>query len=204
MSRKIDVRNEVNSNIHNTAVVDLDDSAVNAGSVPSAVSPYVVATETGGLGGVFHQTTLTLTDLPITMRDTEQGGGAQIYSFPSGRISQIGATASIAVTTTSALASTLNTGVTCNYGVGTVTQSSATVATTEQDIVQVTAFTASATVDVPGATATGSGVGVLASLDGTSTAIAAFLNLAVALATDIDGDATTTTSGTVTITWAAL
>lgn len=204
MARKIDVRNDVNNNIHNTSILDLDDSAVNSGSVPQAVSAWVVATETGGLGGVFHQTTLTITNLPITMRDTEQGGGAQVYTFPSGRISQVGATASIAVTTTSTLASTLNTGVTCNWGVGTVTQANATVATTEQDFVQVTAFTSSATIDVAGATATGSGIGVLASLDGTSTAIAAFLNLAVAGATDIDADATTTTSGTLTITWAAL
>ena len=105
------------------------------------------------------------------------------------------------IITTSVLADTLNTGVTCNWGLGSVTQANATVATTEQDFIQVTAFTASATVDVAGADSTGVGAGVLASWDGTSTAINAFLNLAVAGATDIDADATVTVSGTIKITW---
>ena len=177
----------------------LDRNTVGAGTVPAAVTPYVSVVENGD--GVYIQSVFTLTALPITMRDTEQGGGAQIYNFPLGRITTLGATATIAVTTTSELSSTLNTGVTCNYGVGTVTQSNATVATTEQDIVNVTAFTSSATINVAGADATGVGVGVLASLDGTSTAKDAFLNLAVASATDIDADATVTVTGTVTISW---
>ncbi|HEY4714593.1 MAG TPA: hypothetical protein VIH30_10195, partial [Aquirhabdus sp.] len=133
---------------------------------------------------------------------TEQGGGAQIYTFPAGRICRLGAIGSIAVTTTSVLASTLHAGVTCNWGVGSTTQVSATVATTEQDFVNVAAFTSSATINVAGAVANGVGAGVLASLDGTSTAVAAFLNLAVTLAADIDANATVTVDGTITITWA--
>jgi hypothetical protein len=191
----------VNANITRLGTIDLDAPTVNAGAVPGAVSAYVVATEIGDAGGLVHQTLLTLTALPITMRDTEQGGGAQIYTFPEGRILRLGAVASIAVTTTSILANTLNAGVTCNYGVGSTTQASATLATTEQDIVNVTAFTASATINVPGATANGVGPGVLASLDGHATPAAAFLNLAVAGATDIDADATATVTGTVRITW---
>jgi hypothetical protein len=177
----------------------LDKNTVGAGSIPAAVTPYVSVVENGD--GTFIQSVFTVTALPITMRDTEQGGGAQIYNFPLGRITTLGATATIGVTTTSELSSTLNTGVTCNYGVGTVTQANATVATTEQDIVNVTAFTASATINVAGADAAGVGVGVLASLDGSSTAKDAFLNLAVAGATDIDADATVTVTGTVTISW---
>ena len=134
------------------------------------------------------------------MRDTEQGGGVKIYDFPEGRILFLGSTASIAVTTTSVLASTLNAGVTCNWGVGTVTQANATVATTEQNLIPVTAFTSSATIAVAGATATAA-LAASAQFDGTSTAIDMFLNLAVAGATDIDADATVTVAGTILFTW---
>lgn len=200
-NRQVDGWEQLDANIRTKiGVKDVDNNTQGNGSVPAAVATYVTATEKGD--GVFHQTVLTLAALPVTMRDTEQGGGAQIYAFPAGRICRLGAIGSIAVTTTSILADTLNTGVTCNWGVGSTTQASATVATTEQDFVNVTAFTASATINVAGATANGVGAGVLASLDGTSTPVAAFLNLAVALNTDIDANASVTVSGTVTITWA--
>jgi hypothetical protein len=197
--RKVEGFEEVNSNIKKPKTVSLDTNTVGAGTVPGAVAGTVSATEYGD--GAFHKTVLTLTAVPVTMRDVEQGGGVQIYDFPVGYIQRLGSSGTIAVTTTSVLADTLNTGVTCNWGVGSVTQANATVATTEQDFVNVTAFTASATVDVAGADATGVGVGVLASLDGTSTAVNAFLNLAVAGATDIDADATVTVSGTINIAW---
>jgi hypothetical protein len=182
--------------------VDIDNSLVNTGTVPDAAKAYVTATEKGD--GVFRQTVLTLSAVPVTMRDTEQGGGFQIYTFPIGRITPIGAIGSIAVTTTSVLANTLNASKTCNWGVGSTTQASATVATTEQNFVNVAAFTSSATINVAGAVATGSGIGILTSLDGTSTAVAAFLNLAVAGAEDIDADATVTVDGTITLTYAVL
>jgi len=198
--RQADGWEALNANIRtNVGVKAIDHNTSAGGSVPAAVSAYVTATERGD--GIYRQTVLTLAALPITMRDTQQGGGAQIYTFPKGRICHLGSIGSIAVTTTSILANTLNTGVTCNWGVGTTTQASATVATTEQDLVNVTAFTASATIAVAGAVANGVGPAVLASHDGTSTAKAAFLNLAVALNTDIDADATVTVNGTITLNW---
>jgi hypothetical protein len=196
--RKADGYKVVNDNIRKPAEVSLDKNTVGAGTVPAGVTT-VTAAEYGD--GTFHKTVLTLTDVPVTMRDTEQGGGIQIYDFPVGSILRVGSSGTIGVTTTSILANTLNTGVTCNWGLGSTTQASATVATTEQDFVNVTAFTASATIDVAGADATGVGIGVVTPLDGTSTAINLFLNLAVAGATDIDADATTTVTGTVSIAW---
>ncbi len=197
MGRQVPVKIPVNDNVVRTRTQDLDTSYSGLGAVPLALGATAVATEAGS--GLVHQTTIALSALAVTMRDTEQGGGAKIYDFPEGRILVLGATASIAVTTTSILANTLNTGVTCNWGVGSTTQASATVATTEQDIVNVAAFTASATINVAGATATGKGV--LAVLDGTGTAADAYLNLAVAGATDIDANATVTVTGSVKITW---
>lgn len=156
----------------------------------------VTATETSG---IVQKTVLTFTALPLTIRDTQQGGGVKIYDFPEGRIAFLGATGSIAMTTTSVLASTLNTGVTCNWGVGTTTQANATLATTEQNIVQVANITASATINVAGAAS--NSFGAATAIDGTGTAVDAYLNVAVAGATDIDADATVTITGSVTIFW---
>ena len=133
------------------------------------------------------------------MRDTQPGGGVKIYDFPEGRILFLGATGSIALTTTSVLANTLNAGVTYNWGIGSTTQANGTLATTEQNILQTTNGTASATINVAGAAS--KGVGVLTPLDGTTTAIDAYLNVGIATNTDIDGDATVTITGKATITW---
>lgn len=159
----------------------------------------VTAVENGN--GLVHQTILTLTALPLTLADATVGAGVKIYDFPLGVITILGAVGTIAETTTSTLASTLNTGVTINWGVGTTTQTSATLATTEQDILTVSNATASATIAVAGAAATKVRTGAPASFDGTATAIDAFFNVAVATNTDIDGDATTTYTGQVTINW---
>jgi hypothetical protein len=155
---------------------------------------------------IIHQTKITLSALPISVSDTHVGGGTKIYDFPEGRILILGAIATVGFTTTSVLASTLNTAVTLSWGVGTVqttTQDSGTLATTQQDIIPTTAATASATINVAGANANGK-LAAAAQFDGTTTAIDAYLNVGVPGATDIDGDATITASGSVTITWAFL
>lgn len=152
--------------------------------------------------GVVNRTVLTLTNLPITVRDTQQGGGVKIYDFPAGRILTLGGSGYATFTTTSVLASTLNASVTCQWGVGSVTQTNTTLATTEQNLIQVTAFTSSATINVANTATNGVGAAVLASLDGTSTAIDAYFNIAVAGATDIDADATVLVNGVITLLWA--
>lgn len=155
-----------------------------------------------GFNGLFHKTAFTFAATPITMRDTEQGGGVKIYDFPEGGVTILGASGSIAVTTTSAILTTLNGGSTCNWGLGSTTQASATLATTEQDILTVSAFTSSATINVAGAVAAKGRTAAPACFDGHATALDAYLNLAVASATDIDADATVTVTGTATILWA--
>jgi hypothetical protein len=179
---------------------DIDGLAQAAWPVGVKNGATVAAVETGN--GPVRKTVLTLTATPITMRDTQQGGGVKIYDFPEGRILLLGSAGSIAVTTTSAILTTLNGGVTCNWGVGSTTQANPTVATTEQDLLQVAAFTSSATINVAGATSNGKGV--LTAFDGTGTALDAFLNLAVAGATDIDADATVTVTGVITLNWISL
>lgn len=165
--------------------------------VGAASISTVAATEYGE--GNLHKTVLTLTAVPLTLRDTEQGKGIKIYDFPEGRILILGSTGSIAVTTTSILANTLNASSTLSWGVGTTTQANGTVATTEQNILNASTATSSATINVAGTA--GTGYGVLAPIDGTGTAIDAYLNIGVPTGTDIDADATVTVTGTITITW---
>lgn len=169
------------------------------GSVPAAVAQNVSARETGS--ATMRSTVLTLTRLPLTVRDTEQGGGVKIYTFPLGKLVRLGASATLSIATTSALASTLNSGVSCRAGVGTTTQANATLATTEQDIVQVTTWTSGTTIDVPVTAFRCDGAASVTALDMTTTADA-YLNISVPGATDIDADATVSISGTIIINWA--
>lgn len=175
--------------------------SIAAGTVAAAT---VTAAEQGGT--IVHKTILTLSALAVTVVDANVGGGAKIYTFPEGRILLLGAVGSIAVTTTSALASTLNAGVTGNWGLGSVqttSQGSGTLATTQQDMLATTNFTSSATINVAGAASTGK-LAASAQFDGTATAQPVWFNIGVAGATDIDGDATVTVSGTLTLTWVFL
>ncbi len=153
--------------------------------------------------GAVHQTLITLNATPLTIVDAAVGGGVKIYTFPQGRILVLGAVGTMAFTTTSVLASTLNTGVTINWGLGSVitaAQASGTLATTEVDMLASTNATASATINVAGAASNGK-LAAAAQFDGTTTATAVNFNVGVAGATDIDGDATVTVDGTIVLTW---
>lgn len=155
--------------------------------------------------GILHKTILTLTDVSVSVSDTNVGGGTKLYDFPEGRILVLGGVAkSITPTTTSTLASTLNASKTLSVGLGTVqttTQASGTLATTEQDIISAFTATSSATISVAGTAGNGADDGTPQGFDGTTTAKDLYLNIGVPTATDIDGDATVTVSGTVIIYW---
>lgn len=153
--------------------------------------------------GPLHTTLLTCAATPITVGDTATGGGVKIYDFPEGRILILGATGTMTFTTTSILASTLHASITANWGVGTVTQSTGTLSTTQQDLIPTKNFTTSATINVAN-TATSNALAASAQFDGTATAKDAFLNIGVASGSDIDADATVTCTGTVLITWCFL
>lgn len=176
-------------------------TTVDVGSVPAAAKPYVTVTERGI--GVIHKTIFTITNMPVTVRDTQQGGGVQVYGWPEGRIFILGGTGFSTFTTTTTLASTLHTAVSCRWGLGTVTQSNATLATTEQDLLPVTTFTSGATINVVN-TVTNSALTAAAQFDGTTTAKVAFFNISVPTGTDIDADATVLVNGSITIAWIQL
>lgn len=152
--------------------------------------------------GAYRTTVFNFNQVKMTLLDAQNGNGMQIYTFPKGKILRLGASAeNVVITTTSALASTLNAGVTGNYGLGSTTQANGTLATTEQDFVQTQNFTASATINVPPAAVRGFGIPNVTLLDGSSTPIALFFNIGIATATDIDGDATVLVDGQFTVNW---
>jgi hypothetical protein len=151
--------------------------------------------------GFYHVSVLTLTATPLTLADATVGAGVKIYDFPVGQITVLNASGSVAETTTSAIATTLNSGVTYNWGVGTTTQASGTLATTEQNIINTTNGTSSTTINVAAAVSSSTQTVAPLAYNGKSTAIDSFFNVGIATATDIDADATTTWTGTITISW---
>lgn len=179
-------------------------------TVGAVVSGIGVTASESGFGN-FRQTLLTLAAVPLTITDALAYAGIKLYDFPAGRLRIIDCLTSLAFTTTSTIASTLNSGVTCSYGIGSVVASNATLATTMMNMMpgsgeSVKTFTSSTTINVASATVTGVLAAVAAAqhgaiLDGTSTPVDLYLNVAVPTDTDIDADATITISGTVLITW---
>lgn len=186
------------SNITTASSAQTTTATTNVGTVSSNTGT-VTLVERGN--GLVHQTIFTLTAMPLALADAAQGGGTKIYTFPEGAITVLGAVGSVAETTTSAILTTLNGGVTYNYGLGTVTQANGTLATTEQDILSTTNGVSSTVINVAAAAAVGVRTAAPANFDGHTTAKAAFFNCGIAAAGDIDGDATTTWTGTLTVTW---
>lgn len=191
----------VNPDVNHVRTFDLQSSQSGYGLVPAAAQATCVATE-GGVG-VVHQTTLTLSALEQTVVNGTEYQSTKIYSFPEGRILVLGVTASLAPTTTSAISSTLNSGVTGALALGTAAASNVSLTSTMVDLLPSTAFVTSTTIDVSAA-AVGAALAASAQFDGHTTAKDVYLNSAFATTGDVDADATMTWAGHVTITWAHL
>lgn len=179
---------------------DKTDVSLDVGDVPSVSG---LSSKTDGGPGGFYRTTITLDNVAQAIVNGTEYQGTKIYDFPEGRVYVVGAVATLQQKTTSVLASTLNASVTGAIGVGTVTASATTLATTMQDIIPTTAFTSSATINVAG-TAVSAVLASPAVFDGTATAIDLFLNTAFATTTDVDANATQTISGTIVVSWISL
>jgi len=175
-----------------------------ASAVGTVQASGVTAVEYGSQTAAGPRTTvLTLNGLAVTVADTTPGtqsGGTKIYTFPKCKFTRLGATAKSMTFVTADIAG-INASVSSRYGVGTTVGVNATLATTEQDIVQVTTFTSSAASGVANVAAvTGYGIGVFTMLDFTTTSDA-FFNISVPGATDIDADCIVSVYGVITINW---
>jgi len=184
-------------------VINAPTTSTNNGAVlisPGSIFPgTVTAVEYGD--GFFHQTKITFTNVPITLTLATTGAGILLYGFPQGVITILGASGNMTETTTSILADTLNASKTYNWGVGSVTQSTGALATTQQDIIPSTNGTSSATINVAGAASLAARTAAPAQFDGNASALFVYFNVGIATASDIDADATTTWSGALTISW---
>lgn len=174
---------------------------LDAGSGVGTLAAVTGVTIVDQVLGMLHRSTFTFTAVALTLLDATTGLGTKIYDFPKGVVTILNAAGQVAETTTSVLASTLNTGITYNWGVGSTTQASGTLATTEQDIIPTTNGTASATINVAGAVSKGVRTAAPALFNGSGTAKSLFFNVGIASATDIDGDATTLWTGAISIDW---
>lgn len=190
----------VNANVKNFVAMPAYSPPPSADIViPDAVKPYITVTEQGG-PGAFRQTLLTLTDLPQTVTDGTEYQGTEILNFPKCRTYVIAVLGSLAQKTTSALVSTINSGVTGALGLGTAAASNVSLTSTMVDLAPSTAFSSSTIINVAG-TAVNPILAAAAFFDGTTTAKKMYLNSAYATTTDVDGNGTQTWSGTILITW---
>lgn len=153
--------------------------------------------------GPICKTILTLDNVAQAVADGVEYQGTKIYDFPAGRILVLGVTATLQQKTTSAIATTLNSGVTGAIALGTAAASNVALTSTMVDLLPSTAFASSTTINVAG-TAVSNALAASAQFDGTTTAKDVYLNTAYATTTDVDANATQTISGTVTITWVNL
>lgn len=153
--------------------------------------------------GPFVQTTISLDNVAQTVTNGTEYQGTKLFTFPQGRIHVLGVTATLQQKTTSAIASTINSGVTGAVGLGTAAASNVSLTSTMVDLLPSTAFTSSTTINVAG-TAVSAALASAAQFDGTTTAKPVYLNSAYATTTDVDGNGTQTFSGTVVITWVNL
>ncbi len=197
-ARNVPGLSPVNANVTRVRTFNLQASQEGYGSVPSALGDTCIATESGV--GVVHQTTLTLAALAQAVVNGTEYQGTKLYDFPAGCILVLGVTASLAPTTTSAIIGTLNSGVTGSLGIGSVTASATTLASTMVDLLPATAFVTSTVIDTAAA-AVGAALAASAQFDGHTTALDMFLNSAFATTGDVDADATMTWTGNVTFTW---
>lgn len=153
-----------------------------------------------------HKTILQFTNQPLTITDALTYASLEIYDFPKGLVTFLGATLDLTFTTTTVIASTLNSGVSVQYGVGTAVASATTLATTMININPGTAqsvptFTSSTVINVAPAAVTSVLKAVSLPIDGTATAAKAYLNVCVTTNTDIDADAIVAINGVIELAW---
>lgn len=188
---------EANDGVGRLSVVTNTNIGVLAGATGVTVSHKQI--------GPVVKTTLTLASTPQSVVQGVEYQGTKLWDFPQGDIVILASELSLAQKTTSIIADTLNASSTGAVAVGTATASAVALTSTMADIVDTTAFTSSATINVAGTAVINDldyvATSTLAVRDGNTTAIPVYLNSAFATTTDVDADATQTWTGTIMITW---
>lgn len=154
--------------------------------------------------GCWHRTLISFAAIPQAVVNGTEYQSSLLYTFPVGLVAITAGVFSAQQTTTSDLASTLNSGSTGAVAVGTAAASNVSLTSTMVNIGASTAFTTSTTVNVAGTAVTGVGATALSVVNGTATAGTVYLNTGYATTTDVDADATQTLTGQVLFMWAMI
>jgi len=144
--------------------------------------------------------TFTLTDVAQAVVNGTEYQSTKLFTFPACHLVVNNVFASIAQKTTSAIASTLNSGVTGALGLGSAAASNVSLTGTMVNMLPTTAFVTSTVINVAAA-ASAAVLAAPATLDGSATAKDMYINTAYATTTDVDADATQTLTGTIIVAW---
>ncbi len=147
-----------------------------------------------------RQTLLLLDAVPVTVANTTGAsfGSQKLYTFPLGRIAVDGCTAKFDIIT---FGSTIASGGSGDYSIGSTATADATLSSTDVNILPSSPMVDPFTVRT-GASAAGTALAAVTQLDGTSTAIDVYLNVIIDDADVSDGGSDTATfTGAILITW---
>ncbi len=173
-------------------------------TVNATVANYVNLSN--DLGGAFRQIKLTLRSCPLAITDALAYGSVLLLTLPEGYVTLLGAVAkNLTFTTTSAISTTLNSGVTVQFALGTAAASATTLAGTMLNVCpgvdQPPPTFVSSTVINTAPALVSERLRDIDMLDGSAAAIPVYLNIAVLTGGDIDGDATLLVDGTIILTF---
>jgi len=154
--------------------------------------------------GLIQQAIFTLHDMQVAVANTEALGATQLAHFPIGNIVLLACTASLqfgVVGARTAGSGTINDSAALTWGVGSVTASSNTLATTMVDMIPKTSTTLDGVGANYTATPTVANLAEMISFNGTAAAIDIFLNAAFAVDTEIDNDGILKVKGSIVMSY---
>lgn len=154
---------------------------------------------TSGTGGSYS-TCFKFNAMQIAVTDALAYASQKLFDFAEGKIRIKGGTAKLQFAVLTTRASTINDNASLTWGLGSAAASSATLATTMQDMIAVTTRTLDGATTAL-STASTADVVAAATLDGSGTAKDAYFNVAFATGTDIDADGTIAVTGSITLLW---
>ena len=146
---------------------------------------------------------LTLSAVAQAVVNGTEHQGTKLADWPLGLVRVDACYGLIAQTTTSTIASTLNSGVTGALAFGTAASASTTLNGTAANLAPSTAFASSTTINVAG-TAVSPILAAPIIINGSGTAMDFYINTAYATTTDVDADATQTLSGVIYVVYEML
>lgn len=156
-----------------------------------------LALKVTGQGGAYRLE-FTFTDMKVTVTDALAYANQKLFDFVDGKIRIKGGTATFTFGVDTTRATTINDSASLTWGIGSAAASSATLATTMQNVVAVTTRTLTGAVAAP-SPASAADVVAAATLDGTTTPVDLYMNFAFATATDIDADGILSVNGRLTL-----